>query len=635
MNIKMRSIKTKYLFAGISICLVSLLLVSVTTYVISYNLTAQQLNMRIQSTGMKNAAELDLWFQKYGQITEDLAANIESTGIYESGHLFKLLKARTANYGAEVSEFYIGFADKRLISVSSWVQPDDYDCRTRNWYIQAVNHNDSVIYTKPYLDAKTGNLVITIARAMKKEDKIIGVLAADIFLNHVLDVVGNYSLGEGSYAFLLDQGGNVLAHPKREFLPDIHGLKHIGAVGGIDYSRLVQTMNSDKLEIIEMKDYDEESKYFILSKIKSCGWILGITVMKSEYQKPLNSLFYGFMAALVLSLLAGIIIMLKLVSGMIRPIQSLSDTVKKFSATNMTVRAKIDTDDEIGALGSNFNQMADTIQEYSQSLELKVAVRTRELQEKNNNIMESINYAERLQRASLPQLPQRMGLSAEKCFVVWRPKDVVGGDMYWCRGDERQTLLAVVDCTGHGVPGALMSMTVGSILDGLPRELEDQKPAMLLHAIHVRLKETLGQDNTDSQVNDGADIALCLIDRNKKRLKFAGAKLSLFVATDGEITEYKGVRHSVGYAWRKEVDFSDCEVEWRPDSTFYISTDGLLDQNCEEGLGGMGRTVFVNFLRTIAGMPLIRQKQAVEGLIAEMLAKVEQRDDITVIGFEL
>jgi serine phosphatase RsbU (regulator of sigma subunit) len=207
--------------------------------------------------------------------------------------------------------------------------------------------------------------------------------------------------------------------------------------------------------------------------------------------------------------------------------------------------------------------------------------------------------------------------------------------MYWCRGDERFVLVAVVDCTGHGVPGALMTMTMGSILDGLPRELEGVKPSELLYKIHNRLKETLCQENKDSLANDGADVALCLIDKMDRKFMFSGAKLSLFLEKDGQVTEYKGTKHSVGYSLRKDVAYEDRHIEWIDGSVVYLTTDGLLDQHGEEGKWGIGRTGFVNVLKSVAGKSFAEQEREVERIIAERLAKVEQRDDITVVGFEI
>jgi serine phosphatase RsbU (regulator of sigma subunit) len=126
-----------------------------------------------------------------------------------------------------------------------------------------------------------------------------------------------------------------------------------------------------------------------------------------------------------------------------------------------------------------------------------------------------------------------------------------------------------------------------------------------------------------------------MLDKKDKIFLFAGAKLSLFLEKDGKITEYKGSRHSVGYSQRKDVLFEDCLIDWIDGSVAYLTTDGLLHQHCEEGKGGLGRTGFVNLLQGIAGNPFAEQEQAVEQFIAKRLKHVEQRDDITVVSFEI
>jgi len=636
MRIKNKSIKTKYILSGLVTCMISLILVSIFSYIVSYNITAEQSNMRIHEAAMKNAAELDSWFQQNGKIVENMVEDIEISGDYSDAFLFQLMKGKIAIYDKDVLDYYIGFEDqdRQLISGVSWVPDKGYDCRTREWYKEAMQ-SSGVVYIKPYVDAQTGRMVITVAKALKKDGKAIGVLAGDIFITNVIDVVKSYDINQNSYAFLLDSEGNFLAHPNEQFTPDANGLKNIKKINGTDYSDLIGAIKSNKTEAFGMTDYDGVPKYFILSRINSCNWYFGIAVNKLEYKKPLNNLLYGFIIAILISTVVGLCIMLKLTNGMVKPIRALSDTVKRFSTDNMSIRSDITSKDEIGELGGNFNHMADTIQGYSLSLEKKVAERTKELQEKNDNIMESINYAERLQRAILSDLPGRLRIADEKCFVIWKPRDVVGGDMYWCRGDESHTLLAVIDCTGHGVPGALMTMTVSSILDGLPRNLENIRPSEVLSLVNVRLKETLRQEEGNSTANDGADIALCWIDKENKRLLFSGAKLSLFVACSGEVLEYKGVKKSVGYSRQSEVSFEDHEIEWKNGSTFYFTTDGLLDQNIEEEKGGLGRKGFIKLLHTICNNPLYEQKKTIENLISERLSKVEQRDDITVVAFEV
>jgi serine phosphatase RsbU (regulator of sigma subunit)/HAMP domain-containing protein len=630
---KKGSIKTKYILSGLVICLASLVPVVIASYLVSSQITATQSTLRIQQTVLKNVAELDSWFGKHRAIIENMAEDLQIVNNYDPEFLGRLLKAKYRHNHKEVVDYYFGFADagKKLVSAIGWVPQAGYNCRKRDWYRRAAA-NSRVVFTTPYVDAQTGKMVITISKKLVKNGKIVGVLAADIFVSKVINRIRSYQPQENSYAFLTDQDGNFLVHPKKEFQPHAKRMQNIRWISSADYSRLLRTMPPGRAKVVKARDYDGKFKYFIFSKISSCDWTFGNAILSSEYLKSLRGLFYGFIFAFLVSLLIAVGIMVKLINGMIRPIKSLNDTVNSFSTTRMDVRNSIDSADELGELGRNFNHMADIIRDYSISLEQRVAERTCELQAKNDRIMESLDYAERLQRAILPSFSERLGIAAENSFVIWKPRDRVGGDMYWCRGDSDYALVAVADCTGHGVPGALMTMALSSILDGLPRTLAAVDPAKILDSIHVSLRETLGQDQQDSLTNDGADLALCLVDKPKQRIVFSGAKLSLFFGYSGQVIEYKGVRHSVGYAWGETPRFVNQEILWQPGSVLYLTTDGLLDQNMEKGGGGLGRTALGNFLKSIVDEPLFTQREALEALIAARLAHVAQRDDILVIG---
>lgn len=636
MILQKKSIRGKYLLSGLAICLVSLVLVSVISYLVSAKITREQSNLRVEEAVLKNSIQLDAWFKQYGKVLEGMAEDLEISGNFDQDHLYRLFAGKNGIYQADVMDFYLGFADPQrvLVSGSNWIPDPGYDCRTRPWYVKAMQ-STGVIFTQPYVDAQTGKMVITMARTIKKDDQPIGVIAADMYVTNIIHLVEEYRLNQNSYAFLLDDEGNFMTHPDKNFLPDETGLKNIADVQDVAYQKLLPAIQSNSLASILIKDYDGQDKYFMLNKISSSGWVFGIAILKSEYQKPLNYLLMGYVFAFLLSMLAGIAIMLKLISQMIKPIKSLSETVTGFSVTNMDLRTEINSDDEIGELGKSFNQMADTIQEYSTSLENKVAQRTKELQEKNDDIMESIDYAYRLQKAILPNLPERLEIPPEKLFVIWKPRDIVGGDFYWCRGNQRYSVLVVADCTGHGVPGALMTMTLNSILDGMDLTVNIKQPAEILQEMDSRLKETLRQSEKGSTADDGADVAVCLIDRNNKTLVFAGAKLSLFVSREGEVTEYRGAKRSVGYVRTADVPFTDTVLNWQAATGFYLATDGLFDQNLVDRKGGIGRAGFHKLLEASAGQTMADQQSQIEAHIHQCLAAVEQRDDITVLGFEL
>jgi serine phosphatase RsbU (regulator of sigma subunit)/HAMP domain-containing protein len=631
---RQRTLKSTYLLSGLAICLISLLLASGTSYTVSYSVTAGQSNERIRQTAMKSAAELDTWFLQYGCVVEGIAEDIEAAGIVDRAEVLRLMQAKFAKYTPEVLDFYVGFEDRALVSGLGWVPEATYDCRTRDWYTKAAAAK-SVVYTEPYIDAQTGKMVITISRAFMRKGRVVGVVAADIFTTHVVSIVNRHDIAGSEYAFLLNAKSDIIVHPTKDYQPSASGFKNASTVGDPALRVLGEALRDGKLGLVEAKVRGGATKYFMLSEVRSCGWFFCVAIDSSAYRRPLDTLLYGFLAALVASTITGVLIMLRFVRGMLEPIRSLSETVKRFSAERMDVRASVDSADELGELGRSFNRMADTIQDYSRSLELKVAERTRELKEKNDKIMESIDYAERLQRAALPPLAPRLGLSEEDCFVIWRPRDVVGGDTYWCRSEDERSLLILADCTGHGVPGALMTMAIQSILDGMPRSLGNARPSEIARYVHERLRETLRQESSDSLANDGADLAICLIDRAAGRLRFCGAHMSLFVESAGRATEHRGHQSSVGYADRRAVAFVDEDVALEPGSVFYLTTDGLLDQNEAAGRGGLGRRGFASFVAAQGGLSMREREAGILRLIERRLAGADQRDDITVIGFTL
>lgn len=632
---KNRGIKYKFLRLGAAICLISLLLVSITSYIIAYNITKDQSDRRIEATAQKNSTELNDWFQQYGDIVNYLAEDIEIMGNYNQEYLQKLTTEKLNTYNNEVLDIYMGFQDtEKLISGRGWQQPKDFDCHVRNWYKQALD-KDEVIYTEPYIDADTKKMVITVAKKINRNGTLFGVLAADIVVNNLIDNVKKYNPSNKSYVILMDKQYDFLVHPKKDFVykGENYAAKKIGWKG---YLKLNKSIDKSNIRKINIKDYDGKDKYFILSNIKSTDWTFGIVITKFEYEKPLNKLLIGFIIALIISFIIAFYIMIKFVNIIVQPIKSLNDSVKRFTNKEMWIRNQVLYNDEIGELGKSFNNMADTIEEYSIYLEKKVFERTKELKDRNDKILESIDYAQRLQSAILPNISERLKISEENYFVIWKPKDIVGGDVYWCRETDNYFILILADCTGHGVPGALMSMALCSILDGLIHEIKNiSKPSEVLYKINFRLKETLGEDRSESIINDGADMAVLLIDKNNNKVIFSGAKLPMYLLHKGEIITYKASKNSVGYSWHKEVIYEDVEIDLDNEDIIYLTTDGLLDQNIETGKGGIGKARFIRFINEISDKSMENQKLLIENFINERLAKVEQRDDITVLGFKL
>ena len=628
------SLRTRYMWTGMAICLLSVALVSAVSATVSYRITSSLLNNRVAELVTAKTREFDDWFATRALIIDGLAQDIEATGDFGNAHLTKLITSKMKTYAKEMQDFYIGFADsRRPLSGVGFVPPDTYDARTRPWY-RAAEKSGSVVFTEPYLDAMTGHLIITVAKAIRRDGELVGVLATDFSIAELINKVNALRVGENSYALLMDAQGHILAHPDPAFAPTRLKLRAVTDIPWPQYGSLVDLLLRQGVRgKIELPGPGGGTEYYTFSRMEKTGWFFGIAVSSAGYMRPLSLLLAGFGAAFVLSMLIGVLVMHRLVLGLLRPVDALTRTVSSFSSENLEVRAPVFSDDEIGRLGRTFNAMADTIAEYSHTLERKVADRTRELQTKNDLIMDSIRYARRMQTAILPDLPASLGLSDGDCFAVWRPRNTVGGDMYWSRGDGGRTLLVVADCTGHGVPGALMTMTLNSILDAAVREAGLSSPARVMELAHTRLRQGLRQDA--AEIDDGADVAMLLLDRPARRLVFCGARMPVFAAGRDGVAEIPGSGHCIGYSRGREARFADVEIPWEDGLRLYVTTDGLLDQNLTPLTSGMGRQGFRMLLESLAGTGMAGQRERLEQEIDRRLAQVPQRDDICVLGLTL
>jgi ligand-binding sensor domain-containing protein/serine phosphatase RsbU (regulator of sigma subunit) len=256
------------------------------------------------------------------------------------------------------------------------------------------------------------------------------------------------------------------------------------------------------------------------------------------------------------------------------------------------------------------------------------------IEEKNKSITDSIRYAQRIQQAILPS-PQIMDdlLGSGNYWVFYKPKDIVSGDFYWCRDTGRYLYLAVVDCTGHGVPGAFMSLIGYTQLNEIVNKRSGITPAELLETLHRRIKNALKQDSGNN--TDGMDAAVCCIDRqNPNQLLFAGAKRPLYRVRDGKLTETPGARKSIGGRDGILVKkFENQEVDITEADAFYMFTDGFSDQN-EGNMKRYGTTKFKTLLESFAHQAAHDQQQGIEAEW-QRLSEYSQRDDIAVMMFRI
>lgn len=257
---------------------------------------------------------------------------------------------------------------------------------------------------------------------------------------------------------------------------------------------------------------------------------------------------------------------------------------------------------------------------------------------KNANITDSIRYAKTIQEAVLPD-QKRMEALLGTHFVVYRPKDIVSGDFYWCHRKGEVSAIAVVDCTGHGVPGAFMSMIATLLLnDIVNRSSQMPAPADMLTSLHEGLRTALRQDQDANR--DGMDVCLCTLEGQSAdtgshtRIRFAGAKRPLFYATAHEVNYLRGTRKSIGGIHKVEKAFEEETLLLPAGSCLYLTTDGLGDQYNPERRK-YGTTPLLQLLQFMAGLPAEKQKEILLGELARHQQDAEQLDDITFVGIVL
>ncbi len=266
-------------------------------------------------------------------------------------------------------------------------------------------------------------------------------------------------------------------------------------------------------------------------------------------------------------------------------------------------------------------------------LEEKVAERTAEvvqksqvIEEKNRDITASIRYAERIQMAMLP--PEN---SFDDSFVLFMPKDIVSGDFYWMYDNGDIQFLAAVDCTGHGVPGAFMSIIGYNSLTKIVREYGITRPAAILDQLNIEVTRSLIQRG-DEVINDGMDLALIACDKKHCRLEYAGAYNPLVIVRNGEIITIKADRFPIGMATARDKKFTNNEVDVQPGDMLYMFSDGYADQFG----GGTGKKFKIvnlkNEFREVASLPVEEQKERLHKALNEWMGGTTQIDDILVIG---
>ena len=251
----------------------------------------------------------------------------------------------------------------------------------------------------------------------------------------------------------------------------------------------------------------------------------------------------------------------------------------------------------------------------------------------NEQIKAGINYAKLIQTAMLNRI-DRLKDYLEDSFILFRPRDIVSGDFYWYAKTSEFTVVASVDCTGHGVPGAFLSMIGNQLLNKLVINEQISNPAEIITKMDQEIKLSLNQDHTKN--SDGMDIAICMISTDRKLLKYAGARNPLVIVRNNEFNTINGNPYSIGggYSGRFIKKFDEHIFEIDTPTSFFIYSDGYQDQ-ADENNKKFGSKTFRNFLFEISSFDSVKQKEILKERFEKHKGKQKQVDDVLIIGVKI
>ena len=390
----------------------------------------------------------------------------------------------------------------------------------------------------------------------------------------------------------------------------------------------------------------------------------------SAQRKLLRTELLVFMGIFLGTLLVVVSLLYLRAKVITEPIINLVMSVNRITEGHLNERADVVGRNEITRLSEKFNMMIAQLESYTNELEEKVKERTaeiekqkeeitaqrdsleqqrnmlsdananlasayKEIEEQKRHIEDSIHYAKRIQTAILPP-DEFVKSTLKEHFIFYLPKDIVSGDFYWLSTLNNKAYVAAVDCTGHGVPGAFMSIVGHDQLNYSVTVVGAKKPSDILDALNHGVTKTLRQAKGESTVKDGMDIALCCIDYENKKLEYSGAYNPLYMVRNNELSQVDANKFPIGAFVGESLQFfTNHEIDVKEGDVFYIFSDGYQDQ-----FGGPKNKKFLTkrfreLLLEISSYPMDKQKEILEERFLDWKKDVVQVDDILVIGLKI
>lgn len=251
-----------------------------------------------------------------------------------------------------------------------------------------------------------------------------------------------------------------------------------------------------------------------------------------------------------------------------------------------------------------------------------------------NGHLASLRYAGMIQHALMPN-PEALKGYLKDFFVLFLPRDIVSGDFYYAFCNRQKMCIAAGDCTGHGVPGALLSILGISFLNEILQPGINLKANRILNLMREKVMKALHQTGNGAETKDSIDIGLCIVDCFSGKIQYSGANRPLIMVRNGVLTEFKADKMTIGVAPLKETPFTNINIDTIPGDSFYLFSDGYADQFGETTDKKFKHKQFKHLIESVQGLPMTQQKERLESAFNEWKGSTHQIDDVLVFGFQL
>ncbi len=517
------------------------------------------------------------------------------------------------------------------------------------WYFDSVEAGVPSTFNLDF-DRLIGQAKVWINCIVHAGGRVIGVAGTGIDITDLVDQLVR-SEGDGVRTILVDSSGAITAERDRKALEQnaLAGAKGkkitIFDLAKTDrdrevLARLMASASAGK-PAVALVNLDGQTNLTVITRIPEISWFAVVAVDPSSVIAFIDFLpLFALLVASLLAVLAAISLLMDRV--VLRPLATMTSSARRIAAGDYSLALPTGRTDEIGNLSLAFNEMAAKVKGYTEGLESLVERRTAELKTlngrlevANRQVMESIRYARLIQDGIMPPegaLASRLSSHA----LFHRQRDIVGGDFLFFQDFEDGFLLGVIDCAGHGVPGALMTMMASSSLQLIASRVPFDDPASILSELDAVIRASLRQNQDQTPAHSGMDVGLCACLPKERALIYAGAAMPLYLhSAGGAIATISGRKTAIGYQRRRNPGPFENRRLAADGQTFFLVTDGYIDQAGGDQGRAYGTRRLSALFASCDGRALGATNPGWEPAFDAYRGERNQRDDVLAIGFRI